>query len=405
MADLELMRTLATANGTKIVLLVMDGLGGLPLTPDGRTELETAHTPHMDRLAREGSTGLHIPIAPGVTPGSGPAHLALFSYDPVRYEVGRGVLETLGIGFDLQPNDVAARGNFCTMDEQGRIVDRRAGRIPTEECVRLTRKLQENTHLDGVDIFVLPVKEHRFALVLRGEGLSDKLTETDPLVTGKPPLPVRPLDDSPEARRTAELVNAWIAQAREVLKDEPRANCLNLRGWGKDPRLPQFPEIYKVRAGAIAVYPMYRGVARLVGMELIQHGSDIEDEFAALREHWEAYDFFFLHVKPTDSRGEDGNFEAKVNVIETVDRFVGDMMTDLQPDVLLITGDHATPAKLRSHSWHPVPFLLWSRSAMPDAAQSFGERECARGYYGVIPANELMPLVMGHAGRLTRFGA
>ncbi|NPA90092.1 MAG: 2,3-bisphosphoglycerate-independent phosphoglycerate mutase [Chloroflexi bacterium] len=404
MADLTLMSELARPNGSKMVLLVMDGLGGLPLTPEGKTELETAHTPHMDRLAREGSTGLHIPIAPGVTPGSGPAHLALFSYNPVRYEVGRGVLETLGIGFDLQPQDVAARGNFCTMDEEGRIIDRRAGRISTEECIRLTRKLQERTHLPGVEIFVLPVKEHRFALVLRGEGLSDKLSETDPLVTGKPPLPVRPLEDTPEARRTAELVNQWIAQAREVLKDEPRANCLNLRGWGKDPQLPQFTQIYRVKAGAIAVYPMYRGVARLVGMELLSHGSSIEEEFAALKAHWDAYDFFFLHVKPTDSRGEDGDFQAKVQVIEEVDRHVGELM-ELKPDVLLITGDHATPAKLRSHSWHPVPFLLWAENAMPDGAQAFGERECAKGYYSVLPAPHLVPLMMGHAGRLSRFGA
>ncbi len=256
-----------------------------------------------------------------------------------------------------------------------------------------------------MEIFVLPVKEHRFALVLRGEGLSDRLTETDPLVTGKPPLPVRPLEDTPEARRTAELVNAWIAQAREVLKDEPRANCLNLRGWGKDPQLPQFPEIYRVRAGAIAVYPMYRGVARLVGMELINHGPSIEEEFTALRTHWQAYDFFFLHVKPTDSRGEDGDFAAKVRVIEQVDDLVGGVMADLKPDVILITGDHATPAQLKSHSWHPVPFLLWARNAMPDAARSFGERECTRGYYGVIPATQLIPLIMGHAGRLARFGA
>lgn len=404
MANFEVMRELARPNGTKIVLLVMDGLGGLPLTPEGKTELETANTPVMDRLAREGSTGLHIPILPGVTPGSGPAHLGLFSYNPVQYEVGRGVLETLGIGFDLRPEDVAARGNFCTMDENGLITDRRAGRIPTEECIRLTKKLQENTHVEGVEIFVLPVKEHRFALVLRGEGLSDKLTETDPLVTGKPSLPVEPLEDTPEARRTAQLVNEWITQAREVLKDEPRANCLNLRGWGKDPQLPQFPDIYKVKAGAIAVYPMYRGVARLVGMNLLEHGSDIAEEFEALKAHWDEYDFFFLHVKPTDSRGEDGNFEAKVKVIEEVDRHVAELL-QLKPDVLIITGDHSTPAKLKSHSWHPVPFLLWAYDAMPDAAQSFGERECAKGQYGIMPATELMPLAMGHAGRLARFGA
>lgn len=404
MADFELLHALAQPNGTKMVLLVMDGLGGLPLSPDGQTELEAASTPNMDRLAREGSTGLHVPIAFGVSPGSGPAHLALFSYNPVQYEVGRGVLEALGIGFDLQPHDLAARGNFCTVDENGVIVDRRAGRIPTEECIRLTKKLQEATALDGVDLFVLPVKEHRFVLILRGENLSDQLSETDPLVTGKPPLPVRPLDDSPAAERTAALVNEWITQARAALKDEPRANCLNLRGWGKDPRLPQFPDIYRLKAGAIAVYPMYRGVARLVGMELLEHGNSIEDEFAALKAHWDAYDFFFLHVKPTDSRGEDGNFEAKVNVIEKVDRLISDLMA-LKPDVLLITGDHSTPAKLRSHSWHPVPFLLWSQNAMPDAAQAFGERECARGVYGLIPATELVPLMLGHAGRLSRFGA
>lgn len=404
MANFDVLRALAHPNDTKLVLLVMDGVGGLPLTPNGLTELESAHTPNMDRLAKEGSTGLHIPIGFGISPGSGPAHLALFSYDPVRYQVGRGVLEALGIGFELQPNDVAARGNFCTLDAQGRIVDRRAGRIPTEECVRLTKKLQEATHLEGVEHFVLPVKEHRFVFILRGEGLSDRLTETDPLETGKPPLPVQPLADTAEARRTADLVNAWLSQAREVLRDEPRANGVNLRGWGRDPQLPQFPEIYRLSAAAIAVYPMYRGVARLVGMECLEHGTEIADEFAALRQHWEAYDFFFLHVKPTDSRGEDGAFEAKVKVIETVDRLVGEMM-NLDPDVVLITGDHSTPAKLRSHSWHPVPFLLWSKTAMPDAAQAFGERECAKGVYALTPATELVPLMMAHAGRLSRFGA
>ena len=404
MNDFDVLRTLAQPNDTKLVLLVMDGVGGLPMRPDGPTELEAAHTPNMDRLAREGSTGLHVPIALGVSPGSGPAHLALFSYDPLRYQVGRGVLEALGIGFDLQPNDVAARGNFCTLDPEGRIVDRRAGRIPTEECVRLTELLQQRTRLDGVEHFVLPVKEHRFVFILRGEHLSDQLTETDPLVTGKSPLPVQPLTPTEEARHTAALVNAWLTQAREVLKNEPRANGVNLRGWGRDPQLPQFPEIYRLKAAAIAVYPMYRGVARLVGMELVEHGTHLEEEFAALRTYWDRYDFFFLHVKPTDSRGEDGDFDAKVAVIEAVDRLVGEMMA-LQPDVVLITGDHSTPAKLRSHSWHPVPFLLWSDTAMPDGAQAFGERECARGVYGCIPATALVPLMLGHAGRLSRFGA
>ena len=393
--------------GGKIVLLVLDGLGGLPLTPDGRTELETAHKPNLNKLAKEGSTGLSIPIRPGIEPGSGPAHLSLFSYDPVTYEIGRGVLEALGIGFELHPDDVAARGNFATVDGNGTITDRRAGRISTEECERLTAKLQAATGnlLPGYEIFVLPVKEHRFAFILRGNGLGGKLTETDPLVTGKPPLPVLDESNTDAGAHTADLINKWVDAARKVLSDEPKANSLNLRGLAKDPGLPRFQEIYGMRAAAIAVYPMYKGVARLVGMEPIHfEGERPEHEITALERVWNDYDFFFIHIKKTDSYGEDGNFDAKVHEIEAVDAVIPRIMA-LQPGAIIVTGDHSTPAKLRSHSWHPVPTLLWSATAMPDQTVEFGERACASGHLGIFHATHLVPQAMAHAGRLTRFGA
>ncbi len=402
----DLMKDLQQPGG-KIVLLVMDGLGGLPMEPGGLTELEAAHTPNLDRLAAEGSTGLSVPIRPGIEPGSGPAHLSLFSYDPVRYEIGRGVLEALGIGFPLTPNDLAARGNFATADADGVIVDRRAGRISTEECIRLCEKLQAATGdaLPGYEVFVKPVKEHRFVLVIRGEGLGGQLTETDPLETGKKPLPVTDESGTPEGKRTAELVNRWVEKARAALADEKQANSLNLRGLAKDPGLPRFPDIYGMRAAAIAVYPMYRGVASLVGMEVIEfEGDRPEHEVDALARVWKDHDFFFIHVKKTDSYGEDGNFQAKVHEIEAVDAVIPRIL-ELEPGALIVTGDHSTPARLRSHSWHPVPTLLWSPTAMPDQVQHFGERACASGQLGVFHATTLLPQAMAHAGRLKRFGA
>ena len=405
-SDFKLMQELQQSGG-KIVLLVMDGLGGLPMTPDGKTELESAQKPNMDKLAREGSLGLSIPIRPGIEPGSGPAHLSLFGYDPVTYEIGRGVLEALGIGFELQPNDLAARGNFATADANGVIIDRRAGRISTEECIRLCAKLQAATGnlFPGYQIFVKPVKEHRFVLILRGEGLGGKLTETDPLATGKKPLPVKDESGTPEGAHTAELINKWIEAARAALADEPKANSLNLRGIAKDPGLPRFSDIFGMRAAAIAVYPMYKGVARLVGMQPIDfEGERPEDEIGTLERVWNDYDFFFIHVKKTDSYGEDGNFDAKVHEIEAVDAVIPRILA-LNPSALIVTGDHSTPAKLRSHSWHPVPALLWSPTAMPDQAATFGERACATGHLSTFHATNLVPMAMAVAGRLTRFGA
>ena len=404
MADLSLMRELAIEGQTKILLLVLDGVGGLPMIPDGLTELEAAHTPNLDALAARSICGMSTPVGPGISPGSGPAHLALFGYDPLQHEIGRGVLEALGIGFDLQPDDVAARGNFCTLDPQtGLITDRRAGRIPTEVGARLCEKLRQ-IRLPGVETFVEPVKEYRFVLVLRGEGLYDGLTETDPQQVGKPPLPVEPLRS--EATHTAELFNQWMAEARKILAhaDGYPANGCNLRGIAKDPGLPHISKVYKLRCGAIATYPMYRGVAKLAGMEILPTGETIEDEVETLKQHWTGYDFFFFHVKKTDSRGEDEDFDGKARVIEHLDAVLPDILT-LEPDVVIVTGDHSTPAVWKANSWHELPMLLWSKYIRPDGVTQFGERPCMAGGLGHIHHVDLLPLAMAHAGRLTKFGA
>jgi 2,3-bisphosphoglycerate-independent phosphoglycerate mutase len=404
MADFDLMRELTSDQGGKIVMVVMDGLGGLPGGPAGLTELEAAVTPNVDRLAREGSAGLSVPIGYGITPGSGPAHLALFGYDPLQYAIGRGVLEAFGIGMSVGAKDVAARGNFCTLDENGLIVDRRAGRIPTEKGEELC-KLLSTIEVAGVQIEIRVVKEYRFALVLRGADLDPHLADTDPQQTGKPPLPVTAL--RPAAEHTAGLVQHWVDQARTLLADHHPANGFTLRGFSTDPNLPKFEEIYRLRAACIAVYPMYKGVSTLVGMDV--QPSDPHDtpadEFERVAQVWDRYDFFFVHIKYTDSRGEDGNYQAKVQVIEEVDAALPRLLA-LGPDVLIITGDHSTPTRLRSHSWHPVPALLWAPgSHRPGLAEGFGETQCLRGSLGTIPAAELMPLALAHAGRLAKYGA
>jgi len=409
--DFELMKALHIQAETKIVQLVLDGVGGLPRELDGKTELEAARTPNLDALAGRSQLGLAVPVAPGVTPGSGPAHLSLFGYDPLTYDVGRGVLAALGTGFDLQPEDVAARGNFCSIDEQGLITDRRAGRIPTKVGERMVALLR-NVKLPGIQVFVDVVKEYRFVIVLRpaeGQTLHANIMDTDPQKTGVPSLPARARDEASEA--TAALLNDWITAAREVLKDHPPANSLNLRGVAKDPGLPKFSEVFGLRAGAIATYPMYRGVAKLVGMDVLPvDGETVEDEVETLRTHWEEYDYFFFHVKKTDSAGEDGDFERKAGVIEHVDEAVIPAIMNLGPDVLIVTGDHSTPSILKSHSWHPVPTLLWSRYCLPDGATGpggaeYGERACGRGSLGVFPATNELPLALGYALRLNKYGA
>jgi 2,3-bisphosphoglycerate-independent phosphoglycerate mutase len=401
MTNLELIREIARSTPTKIVLLVVDGLGGLPHPDTGKTELETADIPNLDGLAARGICGLADPVAPGVTPGSAPGHLALFGYDPVSCNIGRGVLEAIGIGLELQPGDVAARGNFCTVDKNGLITDRRAGRISTEKCTELC-ELLSGASIDGVQILVYPVREHRFVTVFRGEALSADVTESDPQQTGVAPLDIAAL--SPEAGRLAEIANQFVAQAKTGLADHHPANMVLLRGFSRQPELPTMSEIYKLKPVAIAIYPMYRGLARLVGMEVVEAGTTLEDEFAALKQNYAEHDFFFLHIKWTDSAGEDGDFERKARVLEQLDAAIPDLIS-LEPDVLVVTGDHSTPAVLSGHSWHPVPVLLCAKYCRPDAVRSFSETAFLAGGLGRLCAPQIMPLAMANALKLNKFGA
>ena len=397
----ELTRELQVKNDSKIVMLVADGLGGLPLEPGGKTELEAAATPNLDKLARRGVSGGSIPVKPGITPGSGPGHLALFGYDPLKYRIGRGALEATGIGFELGANDVAIRGNFVTLDGSGNIIDRRAGRISTAESAPLAAKLK-HVEIPGVQVFVEPVKEHRFVVVLRGEGLGGHVHDTDPQITGVPPL--RPQATDAESQRTAEVTAEFVAQAQKILSHEKKANGITLRGFSKKPHLPPYEDVYGLRAAAIAVYPMYKGLARLAGMEIVGQAQTLEEQVQVLEQNWNRFDFFFIHFKYTDSTGEDGNFEAKVKRIEELDASMPKIV-GLKPTVLIVTGDHSTPSFLRSHSWHPVPTLLVADACRTDGCQSFGESEAARGGLGQFEAKYLMPLALANAGRLTKFGA
>lgn len=385
---------------SKIFFVVLDGLGGLPV--NGKTELEAAYTPNMNRLAYESACGFVYPIMPGLTPGSGAGHLALFGYDPIKYDIGRGILETLGVGADVRKGDLTCRGNYATLRD-GLIVDRRAGRIPTEVNQRLTMKLsQEIKEIEGVQVFLYPGMEHRFAIVFRGEGLSDKLSDADPQKNGLPPEKAKAL--APEAKRTEEIVNRFIERATEVLKGEDPANTVLLRGFALPPDIPTMEELYGLKCASIAYYPMYRGVAQLVGMEPLASGSEPEDAFKVAKENVNKYDFFYIHIKKTDSYGEDGAFEKKVEVIEKVDKALP-ILLEASPDVLVITGDHSTPSLLKSHSWHPVPTLLWSRYVLPSRISSFCESECLKGSLGMIYAVDLMPLVLANALRLKKYGA
>jgi 2,3-bisphosphoglycerate-independent phosphoglycerate mutase len=381
--------------------VVLDGLGGLPHPETKKTEVETAQTPNLNSLAKKGICGLVEPISPGLTPGSGPAHLALFGYDPFRFTIGRGVLEALGINFSLQEGDVAARGNFCTIDDEGVISDRRAGRISTEKCIELCQQLSQ-IEVNEIQLLVSPVKEHRFVIVFRGDNLCSELGDSDPQQVGLRPNQVVAL--APEARETAALANEFIGKAKALLANSYPANMVLLRGFSQYPHFPSMSAVYKVKPAAIVTYPMYRGLAKLVGMEVVDSGDSIEEEFVALADHYTQYDFFFLHVKQADAAGEDGDFLRKVQVIEEVDAALPRLM-DLQPEVIIVTGDHSTPALLKAHSWHPVPFLLYSQWCRPDDVVEFSEPACAKGSLGRFPALNVMPLALANALKLTKFGA
>lgn len=393
---------LAQENDRRIVLLVLDGLGGLPHEPGGRTELESARTPNLDEAAASGECGLHQPVGYGVAPGSAPGHLALFGYDPLDASVGRGVVAALGIGFPLRAGDVAVRLNFASSDGAGRITDRRAGRILTETCAELCALL-DGIELAGAELFVRPVKDYRAMVVLRGAGLSDRVADTDPQRTGATPLEPRALE--PAAAPTVRLVAEFLRQARQRLADRHPANDLLLRGFAMRPSLPPLHERFGMRGVAIAVYPDYKGVSRLVGMDVIEDLRDLDQQIDALTAAWSgAHRFFFVHHKYTDSAGEDGDFDGKVAEIERVDAALPAIL-ELDPDVLIVTGDHSTPAVARTHTGHPVPFLIRAATGRPDATHSFGERECAAGAWGIVPASALLPIATGYAGKRRRYGA
>ncbi|WP_422926882.1 2,3-bisphosphoglycerate-independent phosphoglycerate mutase [Singulisphaera sp. PoT] len=399
----DLIRQLREPSKTKIVLLVADGLGGLPIEPGGKTELETAKTPNLDALVNEGTVGLSTPVAPGITPGSGPGHLGLFGYDPLQHDIGRGVLEALGIGVEVGPKDVAIRGNFCTIDAEGRVTDRRAGRIPTEVCEKLVAKLKAGVKIDGVETLVEPVREYRLVVRFRGEGLGDNVCDTDPLTTGL--HTIEPKAGDPGSEKTAKIATEFLRQAKEILKDESPANFLMLRGFANFPKISTMEDVYGIKPVAIAVYPMYRGLARLVGMTVVEPGKTFADQVEVARENWDKFDFFFLHYKYTDSTGEDGDFARKVSVIEALDAEIPKLRA-LNPDVLIVTGDHSTPSRMKSHSFHPVPTLLWAPATVrPDFVTTFGERPALQGGLGQFLAKDIMPLALAHAGRLQKFGA
>ena len=400
--ELDRIARLAGGGGGKVLLYVLDGLGGLPRQPGGPTELEAARTPNLDELARGGTCGLHDPVAPGITPGGGPVHLALFGYDPLVYETGRGVLEALGIEFPLGPRDIAVRANFCTVDAQGRVTDRRAGRISTDEAAPLAGQL-DGIELDGARCSVRHVKEHRFVLVLHPDVASgDAVGDTDPGQTGEPPH--APAARNAASEPTARLLAAWLEAAAERLADHPRANMALLRGVSSKPDWPLFEDVFGMRAAAAAAYPMYRGVARLVGMDARTAPDGAAPLVDALRARLAEHDFFFLHFKPPDKAGEDGDFDRKVAAIEEADAIVPELV-DAGPDVILVTGDHSTPSTMRNHSWHPVPFLIHGGPVRNDAATTFGETACRTGAHGRVRGCDLMRLAAARAGRLAKFGA
>ncbi len=402
---IERLARLARSHESKIVLLVLDGVGDLKTAAQPETPLEAAATPNLDELARGGSLGRIVPAGRGITPGSGPGHLALFGFDPwsPQADIGRGVLEALGLGLTLDATEIAARGNFATADGDGNLLDRRAGRIPTEEGRRVCAKLQDAVRdFDGAEVRIEPGEAYRFVVLLRGDGLSAELADTDPQKLGVPPLPPRPLDDGAQA--TAALVARLLERFEEALADEPQANRTLLRGFSRLPDLPSVQDLYRLRAGCFAGYPLYRGVASACGMEVIECGKSPRDVFETTAEHWQQFDYFFLHVKQTDQAGEDGDAAAKARVLEEVDAAMPKLL-ECQPDVLAITGDHSTPAPMRAHSWHPVPLLVSAATAFIDTTEAFSETAATRGHLGSFPSDELMGVLLAHAGRLAKYGA
>ncbi len=403
MDTFDLIKGIVVETGSKIIYLVIDGLGGLPETEDGKSEMEKANIPNLDMLAAKSICGMIYPVMPGITPGSGPGHLSLFGYDPIKYSVGRGVLEALGIGHQLELSDVAVRMNFVTTDEDGVILDRRAGRMKTEECAELCRLLSEIS-INGVSIVVKPVMDYRAVMIMKGADLGDYVTDSDPQKNGIKPREIKALYPEAENLRTADIANEFVHKTQEILKERNSANMVVLRGFARYQKFPSMYEVYKLKAASIATYPMYRGVTGLIGMEILPTGDSLTDELNTLSENFDRYNFFYLHVKKADSAGEDGDFDRKIKVLEDVDKKIPFLM-ELKPDVIVVTGDHSTPSVLKSHSWHPVPLMIYSKWCGPDQVRKFSERDCTNGGLGHILAKQAMPIVMANALKLDKYGA
>lgn len=399
---------LTIKTSAKLALVVLDGLGDIALPETGElTPLEAARTPNLDKLVASGvAQGRMIPVAPGITPGSGPGHLGLFGYDPLEFEVGRGVIEALGLGLELQAGDVAARANFCTLGKDGKVTDRRAGRIPTEVCEELVALLSKKIKKIGdTQVLIKAGKEHRFVVIFRGKGLQGPLTSTDPNREGLPILAAKPEDPKSAAqKKTAKLVADFYKLALPLLAKQAKANGFLMRGIAHQPEIPLFEERYQLKPAALAVYPMYKGLAQLVGMIKIEGPQTIAEQFERYLAEYDKYDFFFIHYKYTDKFGEDGNFEAKKKAIEDFDAALPILLSK-KPDVLAITGDHSTPCALKGHSWHPQPVLLHSAASGSDKLDRFTETGANLGSLGVFEAKYLIRLMQANARMFDKFGA
>lgn len=398
---------LTLKTNAKLALVVLDGLGDIATREQGYvTPLEAAATPNLDALAKDSAQGRMIPVAPGITPGSGPGHLGLFGYDPLEYQVGRGVIEALGLGVELKPGDVCARANFATLDAKGIVTDRRAGRIPTETCEKLCAKLAAKVKkLGDTQVIIKAGKEHRFVVVFRGKGLEGPLTDADPNREGFAIPTVKPRDPkSAGQKKMAKLVADFYKAALPVISGEKPANGFLMRGIAHQPHIPLFEDRYKLKPAALAIYPMYKGLSQLVGMAKIEGPQTIQEQFERYLAEYANYDFFFIHFKYTDKAGEDGNFAAKKKAVEDFDAALPILLRK-KPDVLAITGDHSTPCALHGHSWHPQPVLLHSACSGSDKLDRFTETGANLGSLGVFEAKHLIRLMQANAKMFDKFGA